>query len=104
MEISNCPYCGGKAKLNARQSKFHGRNGFGTPKLSWTIYAVCNKCHSRGKPITTEPMPLHNDKIKKYDTGNFWATIWANGKNEIATENFRPYAEKAIEAWNRRAE
>ena len=109
IELKPCPFCGGKARTNARQSGFHGENCFGNKKLSWTIYVICNRCRSRGKPIKTEPIKLYeNDSNQTYpflmhETGNFWQTEYAGGHSSEATEIFRPYVEQVAEAWNRRA-
>ena len=37
-ELKPCPFCGGTPKINARQSKFCGKNYLGNVKLIWTIY------------------------------------------------------------------
>lgn len=103
-EIEKCPFCKGKAKVNARQHKFYGENDFGNKKISWAVYVVCNKCHARGKPIITEPIKLHKDEIGSLGVGNFWNTKWGMKGNGIkeANETFAPYVEKAIESWNKR--
>lgn len=106
LEIKPCPFCGGKAKINARQSGFHGRNFEGNKKISWTIYIKCNKCHSRGKPIKTDPIKLWGDK-KYIDSGSFYTTEYWLGSGRglmTATLIFEPYVNMAIESWNRRAE
>lgn len=103
-ELKPCPFCGGKPKINARQSGFHGKNYDGNKKLSWTIYIICNKCHSRGKPIKTEPIQLFDSKYH-IESGSFYSTEYWRGSGRglmTATINFEPYVNKAIEAWNRR--
>ena len=103
-ELKNCPFCGGKAKITARQSGFHGVNFFGNKKISWTIYIKCNKCHSRGKPIKTDPIKLYKDN-SRCAIGNFYSTEYWLGSGRgfmSATFTFKPYVDKAIEAWNRR--
>jgi Lar family restriction alleviation protein len=105
-ELKPCPFCGGKAKINVRQSGFHGQNFEGNKKLSWTIYVKCNKCHARGKPIKTEPIKLYADH-SHIEIGSFYATeFWkGNGRGLMtATLTFEPYVDDAIEAWNRRAD
>ena len=95
-ELKPCPFCGGKARISFLQTAFAGWNGFGDKKIKYRVQIICNKCHARGKPITTDwmvnPYPWQsswNQKYKKYD------------KNQEETERFRPYVEQAIEAWNR---
>ena len=52
-ELKPCPFCGGsKVKLNYRQSKYYGQNGYGAKKIKFTGYIVCTKCLSRGKPVS----------------------------------------------------
>lgn len=93
-DIRRCPFCGGKASVNARQSGFHGENFDGNKKISWTLYVMCNRCKARGKPIKTKPI--------LYDgyCGTFWN--YKRGSKRSADEEFKPYEEKAIEAWNKR--
>ncbi len=105
-ELKPCPFCGGNAKINARQSGFHGENCYGNKKLSWTIYVKCNKCHSRGKPIKTEPIKLYAE-MSHAAIGDFYSTEFWLGSGRgfmAATLTFEPYVEKAIEAWNRRVD
>ena len=105
MELKPCPFCGGTAKINARQSKFCGKNDFGNVKLIWTIYVKCNRCHSRGKPIKTEPIELYERERGCLGSGNFYNTeFWRGTGRDLmaATLTFEPYVEKAIESWNRR--
>lgn len=101
-EIAPCPFCGGKGKIMARQRSFHGENALGNKKIRWALYIKCNKCHSRGKPISTEPIKIYTDN--GYMIGSFYQTrYWANGEGvEEANQTFTPYVEKAIEAWNNR--
>lgn len=96
-DLKPCPFCGGKAKINARQSGFHGQNFEGNKKISWTIYIKCNKCHSRGKPIKTDPI-----KCCSFYSTEYWL---GSGRGLMtATLIFEPYVNIAIEAWNRRAD
>lgn len=106
-ELKPCPFCGGKPKINARQSKFAGQNHFGNKKLVWTVYIKCNKCHSRGKPIKTEPIKMYDEEHGGIGVGNFYCTeFWLGSGSGLmtATLNFEPYVKQAIKAWNRRAE
>lgn len=54
MTIKKCPFCGGKARITSRQVKFIGENEFGEKKIIKSVYVVCNKCYSRGKPVKFE--------------------------------------------------
>ena len=51
-ELKPCPFCGGKGRLNYRQTKYYGENEIGAKKIKFTGYIVCNKCRSRGKPVS----------------------------------------------------
>lgn len=76
-----CPFCGGKAKISFKQGKML-RNGFGDTKQIYRVQVICNKCHARGKPVTTDwiinPMPHSHP------------------------EQFAEWINQAVEAWNRR--
>lgn len=102
-ELKPCPFCGGEAKLSFKNVKYGGTNYRGDRKLKYRFQVICNKCHSRGKPSTTDFLINPNP----------WASLWANCKcrrhpaTDIVierTEQVRHWAEEAIEAWNRRAE
>ena len=75
----SCPFCGGNGNLSIRQGKFFGVNGFGDKKMKLVLQVSCNRCHSRGKPITTEYL--------------------VNPNYENIPEEYR---DKAWNAWNRR--
>lgn len=94
--LKPCPFCGGKAKLMARQQRFCGKTYGGKTFIRWAVYIKCNRCHSRGKPIITKPM-----EESFYRTG-FYKTYYRYGI-ESQTLAFKPYVEEAIEKWNRRA-
>lgn len=105
MKLKPCPFCGGAPKIMARQSRFLGQNCFGNKKLMWTVYVKCNKCHSRGKPIKTEPLKLYDEAHGNIRSGSFYSTeFWLGSGRGLmsATLNFEPYVERAIEEWNRR--
>ena len=99
-ELKPCPFCGGKARLSFKDAEFGGKNYRGDRKVKYRFQVICNKCYSRGKPVKTDflinPSP--------------WNSLWASrplSATDIVlerTEMFRPWAEKAIEAWNRRVE
>lgn len=104
-KLKPCPFCGGKAKINARQARFCGKSYDGNVKISWAIYIKCNKCHSRGKPIRTMPIWMYYGEGGSRSVGNFYASkYWGtNGVGlQEANDTFKPYVEEAIEAWNRR--
>ena len=92
-ELKPCPFCGGKARISFLQTAFAGINGFGDKKIKYRVQVICNKCHARGKPITTDWM------INPYPWDSAWNPKY--GKNQEQTEMFRPYVEQAITAWNR---
>lgn len=81
-ELKPCPFCGGKAKISFRQGQFFGWNDFGDVKMRYRLQVICNRCHSRGKPINTQ-----------------WLV---NPKPHTHPEQFTEYVEKATNAWNRR--
>ena len=85
-ELNYCPFCGETAKIMVREKQFLGWRDDGLKVKRYFLYAVCKTCHSRGKPIATNPSSVEpvdvNGKFRK------WVL---------------PYVEKAIAAWNRRA-
>lgn len=83
-KLKPCPFCGGKARIHFKNYKFWGWNGMGQRKLKYRVQVICNKCHSRGKPIVTDWL---------IDASPYWAKH---------AETFAPYIEKAINAWNTR--
>ena len=90
-ELKPCPFCGGKAKLSAKDHLFGGYNGLGQSRREYLIRAICNKCKSRGKPIPTGWVNcIYALRYKPYTRTEDMVAI------KIAEE-------KAIEAWNRRA-
>lgn len=98
MKINTCPFCGGSARLSFRETDYVGRNFRGDKKSKYIFQVVCNRCHSRGKPVKTDYLI----------NANPWASLW-NSTFDVETkavinrtEEYRPWADKAIEAWNRR--
>lgn len=87
-ELKPCPFCGGKAKISYKDYRFYGFNGKGDRKLKYRVQVICNKCHSRGKPIITEWLVNPNP--------------YARRKEQV--EMFAPYVQQAVDAWNRRAD
>ena len=98
--LRECPFCGGKAKLSFKDVQFGGINYRGDKKLKYRFQAICNKCHSRGEPVKTDFLINPNPWISHY-AGRFFNCGKAT---ENMTEMLKPWAEKAIEAWNRRAD
>lgn len=83
-ELDTCPFCKGKARVSFKQHSFYGWNGYGQRKIKYRVQIICNKCHSRGKPIVTD---------------------WLIDPNPYCVhdvDKFTPYVEKAITAWNTR--
>lgn len=95
-KLKPCPFCGGEAKIIAKQKNFLGWKCSGLKVIEWHIYIKCNKCHSRGKPIRTKPMEENWYRTKFSD--------FPIGIMEEHTLAFEPYVLKAIETWNRRVE
>lgn len=96
-KLKPCPFCGGKAKISFKDYCFYGKNLEGDRKVSYRVQAICNKCKSRGRPIITEPM------INPYPYITEWGNCYgASDRAKTETERFRPYVEKAVEAWNTR--
>ena len=87
-ELKPCPFCGGKARLRFKDYRFGGWNGMGDMKKRYRLQVMCNRCHSRGKPIVTDWLINPNPYA-----------MFSMGQREM----FAPYIERATEAWNRRA-
>lgn len=92
IKLKPCPFCGWNGvKISERVIDRNGYNPFSkTTKSKIRLQVICNKCYSRGKPFTTEWLTNY---------GNYWALPYLEQKKMI-----RPWEEKAIVAWNRRAE
>lgn len=48
IELGLCPFCGGKARISCRESKFYGHYDNGDKIIDETYQVICNKCHARG--------------------------------------------------------
>ena len=97
VELLPCPFCGCKARISFKDYLFYGKNFKGDRKVSYRVQVICNRCKSRGKPIITEPM------INPYPYITEWGNCYGGSdKAKAETERFRPYIEKAVEAWNTR--
>ena len=99
-KLKKCPFCGGNGKISFKDYKFFGMNMLGEKKLKYKVQIICNKCHSRGKPVITDWLINPNPYMSKW--GNCGDGLSPIGIEQ--TEMFRPYVEEAINGWNRRAE
>ena len=95
MELKPCPFCGGKGKVSYKDYRFGGWNGKSDSRRKYRVQVICNRCRARGKPIITDWIV----NFSPYQTA-YWC---ADSRNTEATNTFAPYIERAIEAWNRRA-
>lgn len=96
-ELKPCPFCGGKGKISFKDYRFVRYLRNGEKVTRYRVQVICNRCKARGKPIITDPL---------VDANPYVSAWWFDGKGPNHTKNtemFRPYAEAAIEAWNRRA-
>lgn len=91
-ELKPCPFCGGKAKLSAKDHLFGGYNSMGYGRREYLIRAICNRCKARGKPIATGWVTTCNINSRGIN-------FYRNHADKDAIENAQ---ERAIEAWNRR--
>ena len=88
-ELKPCPFCGGTKLKIDRKSRLAGWNGLDMRVEMHTYSVRCNTCHARGGAVGGRVM---NERFTRCAQLPDWATT---GK---ALE------EKAIEAWNRRAD
>ena len=89
-ELKPCPFCGGtKLKLESKSTKA-GYTGINALVERDTYSVRCNVCHARGGAtggkVIKSYLHIYRDNMPK----------WATTKEELQ--------QKAIEAWNRRAE
>ena len=88
-ELKPCPFCGGTKLKVERKSRLAGWNGLDMRVEMHTYSVRCNTCHARGGAVGGRVM---NERFTRRVQLPDWATT------DKALE------EKAIEAWNRRAE
>lgn len=98
-KLKPCPFCGGAGKISFKDYRFVGQNAKGDKKIVYRLQVICNKCRSRGKPIFTDPL------INPHPYVSMWGNTYSKESDvcKQQTELFQPYANEAIEAWNRRA-
>lgn len=97
-QLKPCPFCGSKARLSFKDAEFIGKNYRGDRKVKYRLQVICNKCHSRGKPVKTDSLINPKPYVSLWYDSSYPATDIALEQTEV----FRPWAEKAIDAWNRR--
>ena len=80
MGMKQCPFCGGNGNLSVRQGRYFGQNCFGDKKMRMVLQVICNRCHSRGRPITTEYLinPNYENIPQEYfdKAWEAWETRW----------------------------
>lgn len=90
-----CPFCGGAARISAKEHLFGGYNVAGTrARREYIIRVICNKCHARGGTVVTG-----------------WVTsLYGNYKRKAAfvpredAEALAAAERKAVLLWNGRTE
>ena len=98
-ELKPCPFCGGKGKVMFKDYRFAGQNCWGDKKKVYRVQVICNRCKSRGRPVITDALLNPNPYISEW--GNSYHASSKKGLEQ--TLEFEPYVERAVEAWNRRA-
>lgn len=101
MELKPCPFCGGKARLSFKDVEFAWQNCYGDKKIRYRCQVICNKCHSRGKPVKTDFLINPNPWRSHYANRKYYC-YYKSKEIDAMTEMIKPWAEEAIEAWNRR--
>ena len=94
-ELKPCPFCGGSAKLSAREAEYLGQlENDGVKVRTYFIQVICNHCKSRGKPVKT--IPIYGDL--------FPVVVGRDKTNEHYVDRLKKLiaTEQAISAWNRR--
>ena len=87
-ELEKCPFCGGKAKPSiAFMHVKEYRPSEQKYAKKYRVQVICNRCHSRGKPVS------------------FYSTSWGDWVNVpylTQKKNVAPWVNLAIDYWNRR--
>lgn len=80
MEIRSCPFCGGKASVSRRESKYYYQKENGDKIIDYTYQVICNKCHARGPVVVKRqclkdafefyqgPVPEQIEAIERWNT------------------------------------
>lgn len=90
-EISKCPFCGGKARVTAREYMFGGYNGLGERRWKYQVRVMCNRCHAYGPSFNTGWVKTSRVELM-------------HGRKEFGDNAAFDWAEKsAIEQWNKAA-
>lgn len=80
--LKPCPFCGSTSiRLMYKETLFIGYLQNSTKLHKYKVYVRCNKCFSRGKPISFE-----------------WVSETVDSR-----EKLHEHDKEAIEAWNKRA-
>lgn len=90
IEIKQCPFCGGNAKPSIRnEHRKEYRPSEQKFAKKYYVQVICNKCHSRGRPIKFYSTIYYNE----------WDIPYLDRKKSI-----EPWVNLAIECWNGRTE
>lgn len=89
IELKPCPFCGGEAKPSIEfMHDKEDRPSEQKYAKKCIVQVICNRCHSRGKPVS------------------FYSTTWGDLVNVpylMQKENAAPWVNLAIDYWNRRS-
>lgn len=100
VDLLPCPFCGGNAKISWADVAFGGFNGNGNKKTAYRFQGICNKCHSRGKPVKSDWLIDCNPWESSYTNRNYRKSDRINKQDEM----IKPYVDKAIAEWNKRGD
>ena len=79
-----CPFCGSESiSVIHSELRFLGVNYLGVKKHRMKVYCVCNKCKSRGIPVTYIGYSNRSD----YDEAHL--PVYAHGEDAISSWNYR---------------
>lgn len=99
-ELKPCPFCGGKAKISWVDVDYGGQSGRGDRKNKYRFQVICNRCHSRGKPVKSDWLINCNPWSSRYTGRNYGESQHVDEQ----TDMIKPYVDAAISAWNDRKE